>query len=51
LLLSDPRAADTIDDIVAEFGNALYQSTMDRFINGDLVSNADLRQGSSRRGY
>jgi hypothetical protein len=42
-LLSDPRVPEVVDDIVVEFGNALYQPMMDRFIAGQPVGNADLR--------
>ena len=44
LLLSDPRLPDVVDDIVVEFGNALYQHTIDRFIAGQPVNDADLRR-------
>lgn len=44
LLLSDPRLPDAVDDIVVEFGNALYQHTIDRFIAGHPVADADLRR-------
>jgi hypothetical protein len=43
LLLADPRLPEVADDIVAEFGNARYQDTMDRFIVGQPVADADLR--------
>jgi hypothetical protein len=43
LLLTDPRLPSAVDDIVVEFGNALYQDTIDRFISGQPVTNADLR--------
>ncbi len=43
LLLTDPRLPEVVDDIVVEFGNALYQPTIDRFISGHPVDNADLR--------
>ena len=43
LLLADPRLPDVVDDIVVEFGNALYQNTIDRFIAGQPVADADLR--------
>jgi hypothetical protein len=43
LLLTDPRLPGVVDDIVVEFGNALYQDTIDRFISGQPVDNADLR--------
>ena len=42
-LLFDPRLRDLVDDIVVEFGNALYQPTMDRFVNGEIVEDRDLR--------
>ena len=43
MLLSDPRLPEVVDDIVVEFGNALYQDTIDRLIVGQPVANADLR--------
>jgi hypothetical protein len=42
LLLSDPRLPGVVDDIVVEFGNALYQDTVDAFIAGQPVNDADL---------
>jgi hypothetical protein len=42
-LIRDPRLAGVLNDIVVEFGNARYQSLMDRFIQGDAVADADLR--------
>ena len=42
-LLNDPRIPAVVDDIVIEFGNALYQPTIDRFIAGRPVNNVDLR--------
>ena len=44
LLLSDPRLPGVVDDIVVEFGNALYQDTIDKFIAGQPVADADLRR-------
>jgi hypothetical protein len=44
LLLTDPRLPDVVDDIVVEFGNALYQSTVDSFTAGGAVEDADLRR-------
>jgi hypothetical protein len=44
LLLTDPRLPNIVDDIVIEFGNALYQDTIDRFIKGESVDNVDLRR-------
>ena len=43
LLLSDPRLPGVVDDIVVEFGNALYQDTIDAFVLGRPVADADLR--------
>lgn len=43
LLLTDPRLPGVVDDVVVEFGNALYQPVIDRFISGQPVANADLR--------
>jgi len=42
-LLADPRLPQVVDDIVVEFGNAFYQTTMDRFVSGAVVENEDLR--------
>ncbi len=43
LLLSDPRLPGVVDDIVVEFGNSLYQDTIDAFIAGQPVNDAALR--------
>ena len=43
VMLADPRLPEVVDDIVVEFGNALYQPTMDRFVAGPAVENAELR--------
>src|SRR5262249_47211443 len=37
VMLADPRLPEVLDDIVVEFGNALYQPTMDRFVAGAAV--------------
>ncbi|MEN3615748.1 hypothetical protein AAH979_40420 [Plantactinospora sp. ZYX-F-223] len=42
-LLLDPRLPGVVNDIVVEFGNALYQPTMDRFVAGHAVEDRDLR--------
>jgi hypothetical protein len=42
-LLHDPRLPAVVDDVVVEFGNARYQSTMDQFIAGTRVEDTDLR--------
>ena len=36
-LVSTPEFADHVDDIVVEFGNALYQSSVDRYVAGENV--------------
>lgn len=43
-LIRDPRFAAIVNDIVVEFGNALYQDVMDRFISGEEVPYKILRQ-------
>jgi hypothetical protein len=43
-MLSDPRLYGVVNDVIVEFGNALYQDTLDRFILGDEpVNDTDLR--------
>jgi hypothetical protein len=36
-LLEDPRAVEAIDDVAVEWGNALYQDVMDRYVAGEAV--------------
>jgi hypothetical protein len=36
-LVADPKFADRVDDIVMEFGNSLYQKSVDRYIAGEAV--------------
>jgi hypothetical protein len=43
LLLADPRLPDVVDDIIVEWGNPLYQDTIDAFIAGQPVADAELR--------
>jgi hypothetical protein len=43
-LLRDPRFPVTINDIVVECGNSLYQDVMDRFVRGEDVPYKDLRK-------
>lgn len=43
-LLHHPALPGKINDLVVEFGNARYQDVMDRFIAGQPVANAELRQ-------
>jgi hypothetical protein len=43
-LLRHPRFPDTVNDIVVEFGNALYQDVMDRFVRGEEVPDRTLRK-------
>ncbi|MEV4760144.1 hypothetical protein AB0J86_34290 [Micromonospora sp. NPDC049559] len=42
-LLTDPRLPMVVDDIVVEFGNALHQPLVDRFVAGSPVEDRDLR--------
>ena len=42
-LIRDPRFAATVNDIVVEFGSGRYQTLMDRFINGAVVNEDQLR--------
>jgi hypothetical protein len=44
LLIRHPAFSTKVNDIVVEFGNALYQDVMDRYIAGKDVSPAELRQ-------
>ena len=37
LLVGTPEFADRVDDIVMEFGNSLYQKSVDRYIAGEDV--------------
>jgi Haem-binding uptake, Tiki superfamily, ChaN len=43
-LIRDPRFSPIVTDIVVEFGNALYQPVMDRFISGGDVDTTQLRR-------
>jgi hypothetical protein len=43
-LIRDPRFAETVNDIVVESGNALYQDVVDRFVRGEAVSEMSLRR-------
>jgi hypothetical protein len=36
-LVATPEFADRVDDIVLEFGNSLYQKSVDRYIAGEDV--------------
>lgn len=42
-LLHHPAFPDTVDDVVVEFGNALHQPLVDRFVAGEPVAGAALR--------
>jgi hypothetical protein len=42
-LLHHPAFPDTVDAVVVEFGNALHQPLVDRFVAGEPVANATLR--------
>ena len=43
-LIRDRRFPETVNDIVVEFGSARYQDLMDRFVRGDEIAPAALRQ-------
>jgi hypothetical protein len=43
-LISDPRFAKEIGNVVVEFGNASQQKTLDRYVDGEDVSYAELRR-------
>jgi hypothetical protein len=43
-LVKTPEFADHVDDIVVEFGNALYQKTVDRYVAGDDVPFDEVQQ-------
>jgi hypothetical protein len=43
-LIRDPRFAATVNDIVVEFGAAQNQGTIDRFVNGEDVSDSDFKK-------
>ena len=53
-LVCDPRFAETVDDIVVEFGNARLQPILDAYVNGDEVTAAELasvwRESTQRSG-
>lgn len=41
-LVKTPAFADRVDDIVVEFGNSLYQKTVDRYIAGEDIPQAQV---------
>lgn len=43
-LIQSPAFAQKVNDIVIEFGNPLYQTVLDRFVNGDDAPSAELRK-------
>ena len=52
-LIRDRRFPATVNDIVVEFGNALYQDVIDRFVQGEQVAYEELRkvwQDTTQRG-
>jgi hypothetical protein len=42
LLLGDPRLVGLMDDVAVEFGSARHQRTIDRYLRGEAVTEADL---------
>ena len=43
-LLLDERFAETVDAVVVEFGNALHQPLIDRYLAGDEIAPSQLRR-------
>ena len=43
-LIRDPRLIGVIDDVAVEFGSARHQDTIDRYMQGEAISGADLAQ-------
>ena len=43
-LISDPRFAREVGNVVVEFGNASQQQTIDRYVNGEDMPYAELRK-------
>lgn len=43
-LVKTPAFADRLDDIVVEFGNSLYQKTVDRYIAGENIPQAQVEK-------
>ena len=43
-LIRDPRFPALVNDVVVEFGSARYQDLADRFVRGEDIADADLRQ-------
>jgi len=43
-LIQDPRFARAVDDIVVEFGNALYQPVIDRYLAGADIPREELQK-------
>jgi hypothetical protein len=46
-LVANLNFADRVNDIVMEFGNSLYQESVDRYVSGDDIST---RAGPGERG-
>jgi hypothetical protein len=43
-LIRDPRFTAVVDDLVIEFGNALYQDVVDRWVRGENVSEVSVQR-------
>lgn len=41
-LINNLGFAQTVNTIVVEFGNSLYQETIDKYLNGDSIANTEL---------
>jgi len=43
-LIANPEFADRVDDVVMEFGNSLYQKSVDRYVAGEAVPIEDVQR-------
>src|SRR5215813_7599437 len=43
-LVTNPEFADRVDDVVMEFGNSLYQKSVDRYVAGEAVPIEDVQR-------
>jgi len=43
-LIANPEFADRVDDVVMEFGNSLYQKSVDRYVAGESVPMEDVQR-------
>src|SRR5437764_12613028 len=51
-LVANPEFADRVDDVVMEFGNSLYQKSVDRYIAGEAVQIEEVQRAArNTRGF